>query len=1180
MWESAGQWDSAGRLGVVGDSRVVGRERRIAAALADGQVRAALGDGGVRARVEQEGLRLAEIVGAVMDGYGDRPAVAWRRAEVVVGDDGRRDARLSAEFETLTYRDLWARAGAVAAEWAGDDRDPVRAGDFVCTLGFSSPDYAVLDLACMRVGAVAVPLQASAAVAQWVSIIRETEPRVLGVSCEMLGAAVDAVLGGFAPGRVVVFDYRAEVDSQREAVEAARRRLAEAGSGVRLESLAEVVERGTGSVAPLHIPDYEERLALLVYTSGSTGAPKGAMYTDPLVAAMWLSPLGIRVPAITVNYMPLSHVAGRLTLYGTLARGGTAYFAAASDMSTLFEDYALVRPTELVFVPRVCEMLFQRYQGEVDRRVLAGEDVETAAETVKEELRERVLGGRYITALSASAPLAAEMKTFMESLLETELHDGYGSTEAGGGVLMDNRIKRPPVLDYRLEDVPELGYFGTDKPYPRGELLLKTATMFPGYYKRPEITAEMFDADGFYRTGDIVAEIEPDHLVYVDRRNNVLKLSQGEFVTVATLEAAYSTSPLIRQVFVYGSSERAYLLAVVVPTDEALRMSETELRAAVGESLQRVAKEAELQSYEIPRDFLIETEPFTVDNGLLSGIGKLLRPKLKEKYGERLEQLYLDLARQQEDELTALRRGAADRPVLETVSRAAGAVLGCAVADLRADAHFGDLGGDSLSALSFSTLLREIFEVDVPVGVIVGPATDLTRLAEYIAAERGSDGSRPTASSIHGGGDELRAADLTLESFIDAATLRAATTLPHAPQPPRTVLLTGANGYLGRFLALEWLRRLDDSDGTLICLVRGSDADSARRRLDTAFATGDPELETHYRDLASRRLRVLPGDIGEPNLGLSDQDWHELADTVDLIVHPAALVNHVLPYAQLFGPNVVGTAEVIRLALTTRLKPVTYLSTVAVAAGLAPESFEEDGDIREISPTRPLGDGYANGYGNSKWAGEVLLRNAHDRFGLPVAVFRSDMILAHSRYAGQLNLPDMFTRLLLSLLATGIAPKSFYATDAQGNRRRAHYDGLPADFTATAVTTLGTAVTSGFETFDVLNPHDDDISLDTFVDWLIADGHPLDRIDDYADWLTRFETALRALPERQRQHSVLPLLHAFRRPAPAIHGAALPAKKFRAAVQQAKLGPNGDIPHLTRSLIGKFVDDLRLLGLL
>ncbi|MTE17243.1 carboxylic acid reductase [Nocardia aurantiaca] len=1152
--------------------------KRFEALLADDQVRALMPLPEVAEAARQSGQGLAGAVAVLMDGYADRPAIGERASEIAVDADGRRIRRLLPAYRTVTYRELWSRSGAIAAAWHANTRNPLRAGDFLCALGFASGDFTAIELAAIRLGLVSVPLQSSAAAAQWHSILTETGARTLAVSLELLEPALECVLDGTPVESVVVFDFEPGDERQAEIFAAAQRRIASSGAGVGLESLAAVEDRGRDLPAvPLHVPADEDELALLIYTSGSTGTPKGAMYPQRLVAGMWLGPTVIPAPVLNFCYMPMSHVAGRMVLTGTFARGGTAFFAAASDMSTLFEDFGLVRPTEAFFVPRVCEMVFQRYQSDVRRRIAAGEAAEAADVAAKDALRQDLLGGRLVRVMVGSAPISAEMKEFMNSVLDQPLIDGYGSTEAGGGLLIDNEIRRPPVIDYRLVDVPELGYFATDKPYPRGELLVKSTLQIPGYFKRPEVTAEIFDEDGYYRTGDIVAEVRPDHLVYVDRRNNVLKLSQGEFVTVAKLEAVYATSPLIAQIFVYGSSERSHLLAVIVPTDAARALAPAEMTAAITESLQQIARDAELESYEIPRDFLLETEPFTQENGLLSGIGKLLRPKLKERYGDRLEQLYRAQARQQENELLMLRREAADRPVLETVRRAARAVLGGG--EPQADAHFIDLGGDSLSALSFSTLLREIFGVEVPVGVIVSPANDLAGLAAHIEGERHGGGGRPTASTVHGG-SEIRAADLTLDKFVDAATLAAAPGLPLAAHPPRTVLLTGANGYLGRFLCLEWLQRLDESDGTLVCVIRGHDAASARRRLDEVFDSGDPELSRRYRELAAHRLRVLAGDIGAPNLGLDQAVWQELADTVDLIVHPAALVNHVLPYDQLFGPNVVGTAEVIRLALTTTRKPVTYLSTVAVAAQVDPAVFTEDGDIREISAVRVLDDGYANGYGNSKWAGEVLLREAHDLCGLPVAVFRSDMILAHSTFAGQLNLPDMFTRLLLSVLATGLAPKSFYALDSRGERQRAHYDGLPADFTAAAITTLGARVTAGFETYDVLNPHDDGISLDEFVDWLIESGHPIDRIDSYQDWLTRFETALRALPEHQRTHSVLPLLHAYRRPSPPIPGAALPAKRFQTAVQQAKLGPNADIPHLTKELIDKYVKDLKLRNLL
>ena len=358
-----------------------------------------------------------------------------------------------------------------------------------------------------------------------------------------------------------------------------------------------------------------------------------------------------------------------------------------------------------------------------------------------------------------------------------------------------------------------------------------------------------------------------------------------------------------------------------------------------------------------------------------------------------------------------------------------------------------------------------------------------------------------------------------------------------------------------------------------------NDAD-ARARLDNTFDSGDPKLLRHYRQLAANHLEVIAGDKSEPDLGLPLQTWQRLADTVDLIVDPAALVNHVLPYGQLFGPNVLGTAELIRIALTTKLKPFTYLSTVRVGDQIEPSDFTEDTDIRVVSPTRTVDDSYANGYANSKWAGEVLLREAYDVCGLPVAVFRCDLILADTEYVGQLNVPDVFTRLMFSVTATGIAPASFYELDKAGHRQRAHYDGLPVDFVAEAIATLYAHRESGYLTYQVANPYDDGIGLDEYVDWLTDAGYEIERIGDYRDWLQRFEIAMRALPDRQRQHSVLPLLHNYQQATTPVRGSTVSTKRFRAAVQGAKLGIDKDIPHVTPEIIVKYITDLELLGLL
>lgn len=1095
----------------------------------------------------------------VFERYGERPAVGERAREFARdARTGRVSVRLLPGYEMTTYRELWSRIRAVASEWHHHPRRPLVAGDRVALLGFTSRDYATLDLVCAYLGVVSVPLQTSASAENLMAITAETEPVLVAASIERLAVAAELVLRTPSVRRLVVFDYHPRAEEQAERFAAARDSLAEAGRDVDVVALSEVLDRGAVlPEAPPYVPgDDEDPLAKLVYTSGSTGTPKGAIYTERLARVTW-EDRAKRTPdggLVTVHYTPLSHFAGYFTLTNTLARGGTSCFTASSDLSTFLEDVALVRPTELSLVPRVCEMLYQRYQSELD-----GAD---PAEVLT-RLREDVLGGRVSFATCGSAPLSATLTEFVESLLGVPLYDMYGSTEVPG-IAVNGVLMNPPVIDYKLADVPELGYFRTDTPHPRGELRVK-ADGIPGYYRQPELTADLFDEDGYYKTGDIVAELGPRRIAVVDRLKSVLKLSQGEFVAVARLESVFAASPLVRQIFLYGNSERSYLLAVVVPTADALERYGDGLEPSLIESFRQIAKDTGLKSYEIPRGLLVETEPFSQANGLLSDQRKLLWPKLVERYGERLEQLYDEIAARETQELLDLRRTGADRPVLETVQRAARALLADSTAEVSPSAYFRDLGGDSLSAVSLSNLVHDTFGVRVPVDVIISPAHDLRQLAAYVEAKRTATATRPTFASVHGeNADEAHAEDLTLDRFIDAATLDGARDLPILAGEPRHVLLTGASGYLGRFLALDWLQRLAPAGGKLTVVVRGKDPDAARQRLIDAFGN-DPDLTHTFEELAAEHLEVLAGDIAEPRLGLDEATWERLTGEVDLIVHAGALVNHVLPYRHLFDANVLGTAEVIRLSLTARLKPVTFVSSVAVARARKGQPLDEDSDVRAALPLQPVDGGYASGYTTSKWAGEVLLREAHDLCGLPVTVFRSTMILAHSRYAGQLNVHDMFSRLVFSILATGVAPRSFYRGEG------AHYDGLPVDFTAASIVALGQN-TSGFRTFSLANPHDDGISLDTFVEWLVEDGHGIERIADHGDWLVRVEAALRTLPEAQRQYSILPLLHGFREPEPAVPGSDVPSARFREAVRET-----GDIPHLSRSLLRKYVTALRSL---
>lgn len=1078
---------------------------------------------------DQQTERLPQVIARIFAQFADRPAFATR------------EAGPGTPYATVSYREIWRRVTALVASWQSE----VAPGDFVAILGFTSSDFVTVDLATTLLGAPNVPLQAGAPAARIATILDETRPKILAVSADQVDLAQEALAESAATPRVVVFD------GERDGYE-----------GIEADILS-------GSALPA--PEFfapepgTDPLVTLIYTSGSTGTPKGAMYTEQLVRDAWLkvdSIVDIDMPAESLlHFLPMSHMYGRNWLIAGLASGGTGYFAGASDMSTLFDDLAAARPTAIGLVPRVCELIHQRY--------LAVE-ADTDAETARVELRDRVLGGRLQAAMCGSAALSSELQTFMEWLLGIDIQIGYGSTEAGG-VIRDGVVVRPPVTEYKLIDVPELGYFVTDSPHPRGELLVKSTQLIPGYYNSDK---RIRDDEGFYRTGDVMAELGPDRLEYVDRRSNVIKLAQGEFVPIAQLEAIYAAGPDVHQIFLYGTSERSYLLGVVVPAPGPDGETDAQTRTRVLDGLAAIARENDLAAYEVPRDVLIERDPFSQENGLRSGIGKLVRPALIARYGDRLHDLYAQADTRQREGLRALD---ASGPIIDTVLGAAALTLGADIADFDADTRFGDLGGDSLSALSLATTLEGLYDVPVPVQTIVGPTATLGGVARHIEKARSGGVAAPTADSVHGvGASVARATDLTLEKFIDPELLALAPTLPAATGEPNTVLLTGSTGYLGRFLLLDWLRRVAPHGGTVIALVRGADADDARRRVTAAIGDSDPDLTQEFTSLAEHHLHVIAGDFGSPALGLDDATWSDLAGRVDHVVHCGALVNHVLPYDQLFGPNVVATGEVVRLALTTRRKSVDYVSTVAVVPQDDGRVLVEDDDVRELGAERRIGaDAYANGYAVSKWAGEVLLHEAADLADLPVRVFRSDMILAHSRFHGQFNEVDQFTRLLLSIAETGLAPASFYTPDPSGHRP--HYDGLPVDFTAEAITTLSAAGRSGCRTFHVLNANDDGVSLDSFVDWIAASGRSIERIDDYDTWFARFEQALQQLPDEARQRSVLPLLHAVREPAPAAGTSALSVDRFRGAVRETGVGP-GDIPVLDRALIEKYLRDFETAG--
>ena len=888
-------------------------------------------------------------------------------------------------------------------------------------------------------------------------------------------------------------------------------------------------------------------IAYIIYTSGTTGVPKGVAITHHNVTQL-LDPLEASLPQGPGQVWTQCHSyafdVSVWEIWGALLQGGRLVVVPESVARSPADFHDVL----------IAEHVSVLTQTPSAVRALSPEGLTSmalvmAGEPCPAELVDRWAPGRVM--INAYGPTETTMCVAVSAPLTPGSEAPPIGSPVSGTALF--------VLDTWLRQVPA-GVVG--------ELYVAGRGVGCGYVGRLALTASRFVACPFgqpgarmYRTGDLVCWGADGQLRYMGRADEQVKI-RGYRIELGEIEAALTDLDCVDQAVVIAREDR--------PNDKRLVGYVT---GTVDTSIARAVLAERLPPYMVPVAVVV------VDALPLTTNGKLDTRALPPPE-------YQDIERYR----------APSSAIEQNLAGIYAEVLG--LERVGVDESFFDLGGDSISSMQvlararaagLKCSLRDVFveqtvaRLAQVAGLADGQDGRVDGVGEMSATRPGAN--RPSSEAVHGRGTtEVYACDLTLDKFIDAATLAAAPTLPRASAEVRTVLLTGATGFVGRYLALELLKQMERVDGKLICLVRAANDEDGRCRLDETFDSGDPELLRHFHELAADHLQVVAGDKGEANLGLDQKTWNRLADIVDLIVDSAALVNAVLPYSELFAPNVAGTAELIRIALTTKLKLYSYVSTADVGAQIEPSAFTEDADIRIISPVRRIDASLVNGYGNSKWAGEVLLREANDQCGMPVAVFRCGMIMADTTFAGQLNVSDTVTRTVLSLIATGIAPSSFYQLDADGNRQRAHFDGLPVEFVAEAIATLAAQVIDGFETYHVMNPHDDGIGLDQYVDWLIDAGYRIQRIDDFGEWLQRFETGLLALPDRQRRLSVQQILSSPNakelQPLRPPHGSYAHTDRFRAAVQEAKIGPDKDIPHVSAPMIVKYVTDLQLLGLL
>lgn len=347
------------------------------------------------------------------------------------------------------------------------------------------------------------------------------------------------------------------------------------------------------------------------------------------------------------------------------------------------EDIQELKPTIFCGVPRVYERiyggaiakissggalrkaLFQYAYNYKLRNLEKGLRQDEAAPRLDRLIFDKIkqgFGGRIRLLFSGAAPLSRHVEEFLRVTSCSVLSQGYGLTESSGGCLtsivnefsMLGTVGVPfPTIEARLESVPEMGYDALSN-VPRGEICLRGKTLFSGYFKRQDLTESAL-VDGWFHTGDI-GEWQPNGAMkIIDRKKNIFKLSQGEYVAVENLENTYSRCPLITSIWVYGNSFESFLVAVVVPDKKALEdwaenhnvtgdfkslCDNLKARKYILDELNNTGQNHQLKGFERLKAVHLDPNPFDIERDLVTPTFKLKRPQLLKYYKDIIDRLY------------------------------------------------------------------------------------------------------------------------------------------------------------------------------------------------------------------------------------------------------------------------------------------------------------------------------------------------------------------------------------------------------------------------------------------------------------------------------------------------------------------------------------------------------------
>jgi long-chain acyl-CoA synthetase len=538
-------------------------------------------------------------------------------------------------------------------------------GDRVAILSENRPEWAFADFGCLCAGVISVPVYPTLTVPQVGYILEDSGAAlVFASSVGQVAKARDAAAECDHPVMVVAFDADA---AEQEDVTGWDEFLAK-GDGV-------VATRSVEAFRKIALEAKPHDVATVLYTSGTTGKPKGVMLTHNNVAAdSWAVNAVLSVSNLdnTVSFLPLSHILQRMADYLFFWVGCTIGYPRS--METLVRDMKTLRPTVVVSVPRIYEKIYNGIMaadgfkkvlidwasGVAGRaatiRLAGGEPAgwlalqyRVADKLVFGKVRAAV-GGRLTFFVSGGGPLAPDLNRFFYSIGLTIL-EGYGLTETSPVTNVNT------ITDFRIGTV--------GKPVPGteiriagdGEILVRGPQVMKGYYKNPEATGEVIDSEGWFSTGDI-GEIDADGFLKItDRKKDLLVTAGGKNVAPQPIENRLKTHQLVEQAVLIGD-RRPYCALLIVPEFRALEAwagkqgiewespGELTSHAAVVRHVQTEVFQmlTDLASFEMPKKIVLLEEEFTVENGFLTPTLKVKRRVVRDRLADVIDGLYSEEA--------------------------------------------------------------------------------------------------------------------------------------------------------------------------------------------------------------------------------------------------------------------------------------------------------------------------------------------------------------------------------------------------------------------------------------------------------------------------------------------------------------------------------------------------------